>query len=152
MMNGVIDECVNTGFVHAGSETSYYPSLGGICGLLESSTITNCYNIGNVTQHVAGAAGIVSRILYEESSTIQNCYTIGACNGKAAFGNTTTAATNCYYNTETCTKSDEVATGLTTSQMKAASFVTTLGSSFVADIDNINNGYPILRWQRRGDT
>ena len=39
------------------------------------------------------------------------------------------------------------ATGLTTSQMKSTSFVTMLGSSFKADTNNINNGYPIFTWE-----
>ena len=36
---------------------------------------------------------------------------------------------------------------MTSDAMKADAFVTTLGDAFAKDSDNINNGYPILRWQ-----
>ena len=158
---GLIDECVNYGnLIDIYGNINIRSHIGGICGHDASSClITNCYNLGNITKidsqnTIRYSSGIVCQVY--ENGIIQNCFTIGEnstgvlASAKAAFvSNSSSAITNCYYNTETCGVSDDVATGLTTAEMKAASFVTLLGDSFEADVNNINNGYPVLKWQNQ---
>lgn len=57
--------------------------------------------------------------------------------------------TNCFYNSDLYVggKVQRNATGLTTAEMKSPEFVTMLGDAFKADTNNINNGYPIFKWE-----
>ena len=156
--NGVVNECVNKGNL-IGDDPNSSLALGGICGRNYRSSVTNCYNAGNISVNTSNyssggwAAGIVAN--EQDDIKIENCYNIGQVttgiqvSGYAAFGSTNSIATNSYYNNETCSQSDSVATGLTSSEMKASSFVSQLGSSFAVDANNINNGYPVLSWQNQ---
>ena len=134
----------------------YHVVLGGICEY-NNGTVSNCYNIGNFindNNHEGFyAAGIIA---FESNSVIiENCYTIGNApksdsdSAEHVAIDQFATATNCYYNVETCSGTDTVATGLTTTEMKASSFVTLLGDSFEADVNNINNGYPVLKWENQ---
>lgn len=94
-----------------------------------------------------GTTGILGSSL--ESTLIDKCYTAASNTiSPIVFTNTPVDfITNCYYNNNLYTDTCNNATGLTTSEMKSASFVTMLGSSFKADTNNINNGYPIFTWE-----
>jgi len=157
---GTISGCINKGnlAVSLNSDSSY-AIVGGICARGSGAILLNCYNIGNITWNGKGyiveGGGILADYGGEDIKRIENCYSIGnidecynSC--KAVFGkiNTTEVIKNCYYNNEICSLTEEIATGLTTQEMKRSEFVEMLGDEFVADTNNINNGYPILKWQK----
>ena len=160
---GTISECANLERINCiYSNTAH--GLGGICGCNynDLATIQNCYNTGNFYNddsrsslfEIGGILGGANESIMSASS-IENCYSIA--NIIVSSGNNTAFkpvssitqvnATNCYYNSDICSKSDDTATGLTTSQMKASNFVSQLGSAYVSDSENSNNGYPIFWWQ-----
>ena len=92
-------------------------------------TISNCYNIGNIT--VAG-------IVYNNNSTgiISNSYYLENCASKFYNSNKGTIQ-------EECTSKIEM-------EMKDRNFVSILNKGedvFMHNTNNINNGYPILKWQ-----
>ena len=128
----------------------------------ETITITDCYNVGNITATAANgiASGISNSCLQQgKSPKITNCYNVGRIIGSTrsgAISDTTKAdaIVNCYY-LKDCTsngKTTGLGTEKTESEMKAAAMVALLGASFHADSANINNGYPILAWQYWGET
>ena len=151
--SGTIQKCFNTG------EISGNRSIGGISN---GGTIQNCYNTGLVRGTANNVGGIVGQNTY--GGTIQNCYNIGEITGAAnniggiAGRYFSTSINNCYYNSETSNKTDTYATPKTTAEMTLPEFVLALG------IDNwkedhtynekqqINNGYPILKWQEGEET
>ena len=128
----------------------------------ETITITDCYNVGNITATAANgiASGISNSCLQQgKSPKITNCYNVGRIIGatrSGAISDTTKAdaIVNCYY-LKDCTsngKTTGFGTAKTESEMKAAEMVALLGASFHADSANINSGYPILAWQYWGET
>ena len=127
----------------------------------ETITITDCYNVGNITATAANgiASGISNSCLQQgKSPKITNCYNVGRIIGvtrSGAISDTTKAdaIVNCYY-LKDCTsngKTTGFGTEKTESEMKAAEMVALLGASFHADSTNINNGYPILTRQYWGE-
>ena len=128
----------------------------------ETITITDCYNVGNITATAANgiASGISNSCSQQgKSPKITNCYNVGRIIGatrSGAISDTTKAdaIVNCYY-LKDCTsngKTTGFGTEKTESEMKAAEMVALLGASFHADSANINSGYPILAWQYWGET
>ena len=128
----------------------------------ETITITDCYNVGNITATAANgiASGISNSCSQQgKSPKITNCYNVGRIIGatrSGAISDTTKAdaIVNCYY-LKDCTsngKTTGFGTEKTESEMKAAEMVALLGASFHADSANINNGYPILTRQYWGET
>ena len=130
--------------------------------LLESITITDCYNVGSVT--ATSSNGIASGICgscsqQAKAPQITNCYNVGKVTGASRSGSisdTTKAAAvvNSYYLKGSHSLKANTGYGIekTASEMKAAEMVTLLGGSFYMDKGNINNGYPILAWQHWGET
>ena len=85
--------CANTGAVSGGS------CVGGLCGVLVSSSVTDCYSTGSVTatEAKACAGGLIGaadeaagRTLYSGrlSSIVANCYAAGDVKAPAADGKT----------------------------------------------------------------
>lgn len=143
--NMVIENCYNSGIV-VGS---------GITGN-NLSHIKNCYNKGK-TEY-----GLV----YSNQSKISNCYNVGTCSTGYVIGNSYYTNSNLYR----CTYLEGTANGLvqkskedltddnsgklTIEDMKQYTFVELLNqnqeekvSVWKQDINNINEGYPILYWQ-----
>ena len=168
----IITDCANSGKVGVSSGS------GGIVGALAKSkaTITDCYNTGDITaQYTSGgtgavSGGIIAQIAASGSANISGCYSIGTVSsaydaghagaswtystGQIA-GSGGAAVTDCY----SITKSAEVegvtnyddGTVVEEEDLKAMSgAAASLGNSFQIDSGNINDGYPILKWQ--GDT
>jgi uncharacterized repeat protein (TIGR02543 family) len=111
-------------------------------------TIINCYNVGAVTTYYGDAGGLVGSNEY----MVINGYNAALVSGSPEFGPITAygGGINCYYNSDFNSQGSG-ATGLTTAEMKTATLVALLngtsGYIYVQDMDNINNGYPILAWQ-----
>ena len=128
--NSIIN-CYNTGTISA---PGCY--AGGIAGGTEMYTIKNCYNIGSVTGKENYTGSICG---YDSWSTINNCYYLTE---NVAIGTDDYDTEDEYYEVD---RKDILSK--TEEQMKSADTVSGLGSAFVLDVKNINNGYPILAWQ-----
>lgn len=152
-----------------GSYVQQYTYCAGIVGYRVNTTkrseIFSCFNSGNITSSdnaggIATHLGIISKcysrgkissggssvdvVGIDRYSTITDCYFAGS-SGKV--GSETTK--HLYYqvsNSAAIPKEEEF--------MKSSSFISLLngvGDYFYPDYTNINDGYPILRWQL-GDT
>ena len=91
-MNAAIKNVIVNGYVRAGDR-----GVGGIVGYaIESTTITNCINLANITSnanHVGGISG------YNEKTVIKNCTNLGNVRGTNCIGGITScgfdAVINC---------------------------------------------------------
>ena len=136
---GTVKNCYNMGNV----EGRY--NIGGILGLniTEKLELSNCYNVGSVSGSNGGGivgvlgrecsnskiinslnSGIVNGISPESSSNI-----IGSCEGNSSYSNCFSISQNNFKSYS----NEEIGD--------------TLGSEFLKDVNNINDGYPILKWQ-----
>ena len=116
-----IANCYNTGTI-TGSNRS-----GGIVGQATAGTITNCYNLGTI----AGASTTPGGIYSFSNAAITNCYYLNPADNSAAGGSPTGVPVKL---------SGEDKESLVGS-------LDASGAIFVADADNINNGWPVLFWQ-----
>ena len=141
-----LKNCYNIGNIKA--ETT---NAGGIVGIADASIVINCYNTGNITGTGANIGGIVG--LQRENSKVKNTYSIGNITGNTGGGivgvQLSGEIENSYYIENTINGSSgyilEGATAISSEELK--NIYTVLGEAFKQDINNINNGYPILTWQ-----
>ncbi len=146
--NSKISQSYNLGIIN-GKE--YY--VGGIAGYTyKGSIINSCYNKGNVgaDKIVGGITGYI-----RENASIKNCYNIGNISGNSnasgIVGHVNVGTIyNCYYLENTVNYSNDVISRdgiihLTDAELKNIGL--SLGDSFKLDLENKNNGYPILNWQ-----
>jgi len=173
LLNSEVNECLNYGNIQAIESYGDGTSVGGIVaknGYSLKGSVRNCINVGSVTSTVYNSygGGIVGSVgLHEDQrsshSLIENCYNIGKVSSKKALGgilgarmNGGSAAVNEVRNNywlDTCGATfgrggggNDGATKKTASELKG--LANTLGTAFANDkIPNINNGYPILKWQ-----
>ena len=128
-------------------------NVGGIVGGIEDSSIKNCYNMGTIVGNYVG--GISGRVY--NKAIIENCYNVGVLEtseyAKSINGsdNSNVTLKNNYYLENTVNGSNDTilqreCTVKNIQEMK--SLAPALGAAFEEDKDNINNGYPILSWQR----
>lgn len=139
-----------TGCVNTGNITSNSNNAGGIVGYISGQvTVDSCYNTATITSGSYRAGGITA-YLYNSSAKVQNCYSTG--NVSVTYGSEahsivgykySGAVNNCYY-LSTAT-ADSNATEKTSVELKG--LASTLGDAFTTDDNNINDGYPILKWQ-----
>lgn len=154
-----IRNCANYGDVTSnGNSTTYGGNVAGIAGRAPGALVENCYNRGNVKGYhtVAGIAnGSGSKTL-----TIRNCYNTGnvqatRSNGQYGpiAGRSEYEVVKCYYlNNASYTggESNMAGTALPAAELKAAAG--SLGDAWVADTYDLNDGYPILKWQMPDDS
>ena len=119
---------INYGTVNSNSNTS-----GGILGSSPSSIIKNNYNFGSISSRGGGIIGSQ----YECSSI--SCFNLQIENnyylkGSASYGIGSL-------------KSDTNASSLDKDKMPTVLSVINNDDAFMEDTTNINNGYPILKWQ-----
>ncbi len=164
---GTIEECSN----HA--QVICSDSAAGICSI-NVGMIRKCYNVGNIVANMVTAGGIVANNGYgvNGDGAIYNCYnnaTVSSGNNYATSGlagangvsgpigyvyNSYTIQNetidsgyrgrvdiqNCYA-TDANTKLEELNTGIDVVNGKDTE------QPWIEDSENINNGYPILKWQ-----
>lgn len=131
---------------------------GGILGYSTNQvTISNCYNTGSING-LWYPSGILANGT-NKNSKIENCYNIGKITNKNTATNANNAgisanfkgtATKCY---RTQPKTESYASnqnGVSDLVSSADALLTNLGNAFTKDTNNINNGYPILKWQASG--
>ena len=144
--------------------------IGGIVGSLSGDVkIESSFNVGKIKGDVT-VGGIVGSFfsVRTNSNVISNCYNIGSVTGNRECGSIIGAngasivdskggkITNCYYLSGTAQNAYGINRGGTVSavsksqfDMKTLNFVTQLnngGEDYTQDIENINNGYPVLTW------
>ena len=140
-----ITGCVNTGAVSSSSHNA-----GGIVGYIYGQvTVDSCYNRGSCTSGSYRAGGITA-YLQSSSAAVKNCYTTGetkvayGSDSHAVIGNKSSGTVeNCYYLSGLT--ADTSAAAKTADELKA--LAPTLGGAFLAAPADLNDGYPILRWQ-----
>ena len=122
--------------IYTGTE-SHSIRAGGICGQITSGSISNSYNLANVTtegnNQTVWAGGIVGNNS-QASATITNCYYLSGTYS-VGIGNRVGVADS----EENIVKSSDY--------MKSNEFVNLLGNSYFKIESNKNNGYPVLSWQ-----
>lgn len=159
MEAGLVTKCVNRGVINGTTE------VGGIVGQLSyTSTVTFCYNTASVTALGFGGAGICGAMY--DTSTIKNCFNVGKIVGKSSpwmgaphaivADAGTSKVVNCYYEKSLSGVDDELAAAKTKQEMGLQSFVDALNASdestpFVIDNQNVNNGFPLLKWETEGE-
>ncbi len=146
---GIITNCYNRGSV------SGDVLVGGIVGLLrhEKITMTNCYNASAVTTVNTDDAGNIGAI-YGAVATLLDTNTILENNfydseasapilgiGKEAFPKGVDAFD--------ATDNNPVVTVTVTAKTAFEMKTTDVGSEFESDLKNVNNGYPVLKWESR---
>ena len=150
-----IENCANFATV----KNTDAKGVGGIVGSgWNDGIIRNCYNAGAISSTYACPTG---GIVGSNEIPVENCYSVGAiaaANDSYAMGIGTNNGggnntTNCYWIEGSAPgggyygANNGTVTEMTSSGMKSADFVAKLGGAFIADKNNINDGYPILSWQ-----
>ncbi len=133
--SGLIEFCYNMKNVGASGDSNRY--VGGIAGKQTSTgTVTNCYNIGAVYGDSAVRAGIIA----DNKGIIKNSYYIRKLNNNIQLSSSTGTVENSGEKTEEEMKNDAFLNDLNADSSDE-------NKVFVKDINNINEGYPILKWQ-----
>ena len=130
--NVTVKDVYNTGKITAfGSQTA--SGVGGVIGYLNrNGSLTNAYNAGKVSVTGTTPHGSVLGYAYQNSFTLSNCYWLEGTD-TAMFSGKYVAITG-------------VDTPASTSDALKALY-TDLGDGFKKDAGNVNQGYPVLKWQ-----
>ena len=146
-----IKNCVNSGII-----SGYY--AGGITGYAKYSKISNCYNTGTVNG-TTRAGGIAGQL--QNECLAQYCYNSGALSGSATVADIvdflyqSAKLTSCFYSGSKASGNSgskycgtvENCSQIITSEALLTALKGYDDTAWVADTENINNGYPILAWQ-----
>ena len=146
----LIKNCYNYGNVIGG------PESGGIIGGLQGR-IENTYNLGEVHGSL-NAGGIVGQVFASTTPTLINNYNSGKISSGGGivgniFNGSNQVIKNNYFLSTTATyginaeKSNNGAEPLSEDKMPSVISVINGDNAFAEDTNNINNGYPILKWQ-----
>ena len=146
--NNVLEKCYNAGDINGNS------AVGGILGTNQGET-SSCYNKGNVS-----GGNMVGGIVGNNQGILNNSYNIRNISGNVAYvggiagQNDGGSIKNTYSLEGTCTNiiGSNLNNGIIeTSEIKAEQdmkvLATILGDAFEEDEENLNNGYPVLKWQ-----
>ena len=133
---GNIFSCYNTGYIQWTNTVQSSKGYGGIvCFIGGTSSIVNCYNIGEMKKGRGDQTPICPR--YDSTKYISNNYSLDTLEitYMEDLQNVYLSGTQ---------KSEE--------EFKSAAFLTEIGGAYEADKNNINNGYPVLKWQNGTDS
>ena len=144
-----VENSYNAAKIYGGYES------GGIVGG-STAQISNVYNLGVVLSS-GGGGGIVGQLHDLTSPKVYNSYNIGTADGGIVGdihqNQNKFILENNYYLTGTASygvfsvKSNDGAEPLSQEEMPSVISVINGDNAFVEDTNNINNGYPILKWQ-----
>lgn len=153
-----ITQCGNNGGdIDIKTNSTYGPTKvykGGFVGYWASEPIVSqSYSVGSAISY--GTNSYCYAIMNDGSlgGTCINCYFVGQESTNPVSSN----SINCYYNNDCRVENQQYNKAIpqTKEMMKSPSFVSLLnvdGDYFYPDYTNINDGYPILRWQLEGTT
>lgn len=140
----ILENCANSGSITGETKGT----VGGIIGYAQFASIKNCYNTGTITG-ATRSGGIAGQL--QKNASASNCYNIGTATADICdFLYESSSLSNCFYKA----KATNAGTGTVTSCEQitdAAALLEKLGDAFIADDENINNGYPILKWQKAAE-
>lgn len=140
---GTVKNCVNYGNVDGKN------NVGGLVGRTGSPvTVTDSYNRGNATVSGWKAAGVIGYMENAKTKVI-NCYTTGSVSGKDAHPvigkKEGGSVSNCYYLSSL--PQDPNATPISEEDLKEMKFADPI-AAFVKAPDGVNDGFPILEFQK----
>lgn len=159
---GTISKCINAGSIGTADKSQ---RVGGIAGLMTNyAVVEGCYNTGAVkgSKCLGGLAGEAT-----VCAVPQGCYNIGSVAAGINTGGSVGSYTGSSYISQTtgsfylaesqAAATDKTATGASSDTMKKAGFVTKLNQQigtayFAEDSKDLNEGYPILKWQTEGSS
>ena len=148
-----ITNCANYGIINRTDSSDY---VGGIAGYFKGN-ILNSFNLGNIVAKRNNVGGIVGEI----TGNANNCYNIADITGSGYVGGITGCLTgsliNCYtianitanYYVGTFYGYGTIATKENCYSKNDEFTASDLGDAFEEDTENINQGYPILKWQKK---
>ena len=165
-VEGIIDGCYNNGIINFEEKESNGHYIGGISGN-NNSQIRNCYNIGNINvintndKYYFCIGGIIGK---ENKANIDNCCNIGAIKyekqsenceervGLISGENTEGIISNSKFiidsNISSVGKNSGTDNSLGVDKLEdMPTILSIVGEKFKEDVNNVNNGYPILAWQ-----
>ena len=126
--------------------------VGGVQGLVKSA-----YNLGDVENYFSTCGGIAGQAYLLHSPRINDSYNVGQIKGRSIVydlhdGDGVNEGhygfSNNFYLKDSATLAEETeAVELSKDEMPSVISVINGDNAFVSDINNINNGYPILKWQ-----
>ena len=147
-MGNALINCYNIGSIIGGSEA------GGIVGGSQD-VVRNTYNLGNISGSATG--GIIGQLYDPSGAAVYNSYNIskasGGIVGDVYQNQNRFKLSENYYLKGTADyglyslKSNQGAEPLSQQDMPSVISVINGDNAFVEDTNNINNGYPILKWQ-----
>ncbi len=176
-LNGEIKGCINSTNITIESNLSGALRVGGVCGAMDiNSVVENCYNTGKLAigTNVSGYVGGITGIIGQTANSIKNVYNIGKIEetstsssrglnigGVVGFkdGSSSCVVEKTYSldGLITTHNSNSLITDTgyekkTNKELSGQAGVTLLNTGndnpiWVEDTNNINNGYPILKWQ-----
>ena len=145
--------CANYGIINRTDSIDY---VGGIAGYFKGN-ILNSFNLGNIVAKRNNVGGIVGEI----TGNANNCYNIADITGSGNVGGIAGCLTgsliNCYtianitanYSVGTFYGYGTIATKENCYSKNDEFTASDLGDAFEEDTENINQGYPILKWQKK---
>lgn len=160
----------NCGNISVSGENSNSFSIyvGGVCAWISNSSIKRFYNRGKVESLIVDSSGVEhctgGVVGLGFNATTQDCYNTGEVTDNytikvgALIGRTTGSYSNLYYISNSTISgvgnntADLEGMAKTEAEMKTEEFINLLNTNtsgaFKADENNINEGYPILSWQK----
>ncbi len=122
--DGVLENCYNTGFIDASATNS---TTAGLVGYLASDAhntkLVNCYNVGNYYAFVGSVNTAVT------GAVIENCYSVGTVKPVRV------------------PSSLSILSGGQIGADTLRGYASVLGTAYEADVQGINDGYPVLAWE-----
>lgn len=130
----IIENCYNIGKIYTKNASST-TCEAGIVGYISQgyANIQNCYNSGSILNNITDAGGIVGRINNKPGIVIENCKSV-----QKAIGTNQATSSNA-----TVTKTNSNVTSIES----VIEVINNNDDRFIEDSSNLNNGYPILKWQ-----
>ena len=128
--------------VEVSGNGSNYRAGGIVADATSTGKIENCYFVGSI-DNVHSAATVGGVIANRGSVEIRNCYT--TC--EIAIGNYGSTDDADTWNNYCASIKDAYADQIPEDMQEFLTALNNGGSAFSADIENINNGLPILSWQ-----
>lgn len=158
---GKIDYCYNIAEITATGKNSVGSScVGGITGGsdIDGSSIENCYNIGTISGVGKCIGGIIGTLGWNSINTLNYGINVGDVYHSSTLASVDNGTNTSYLfgkivgTTNPNNKGSEVTNSISITEEQLKNYTNEelknkLGEEFVRDESNINNGYPILKWQ-----
>lgn len=152
MGSATMTTCSNRGDMSVSSSGAYASGIVGFTFSEGSCKINNCYahcaiSVSSASGHSSCSYGITNNAI------ISNCYFVGELKGTNLFGiSQDGSVTNSYFNSDCGASTSGKGTAKMTTQLKSASMPILLngseiGTIWTMDVNDSNDGYPILGWQ-----